>query len=69
MLDAEEVRDLILGKLKYRKCPCCDNNGVEYWDGETGMGASPSPSGINPEWLAWGSCENCNGLGFILYYE
>lgn len=54
MLDKEETRDLILGKLKYRKCPCCDNQGMEYWDGQTGMGANPSPSGIDPEWLTWG---------------
>ena len=69
MLYTEEVRDLILGKLKYRKCPCCDNNGLGYRDGETGVGASPSPSGISFECLSWGLCENCNGLGFILYYE
>ena len=31
VLDMEEVRDLILGKLKYRKCPECDNNGLQYW--------------------------------------
>jgi len=68
MLGLEETRDLILGKLKYRKCPCCDNQGIEYWDGNTGLGASSSPSNIPPEYLSWGSCENCNGLGFILYY-
>ena len=38
MLDTEEVRDLITGKLKHRKCPVCDNNGVVYWDGKTGEG-------------------------------
>jgi len=68
MLDTHEVRDLILGKLKYRKCPCCDNQGLEYWDGSTGMGVNPSPAGIDPENLSWGFCENCSGLGFILYY-
>lgn len=68
MLDAEEVRDLILGKLKYRKCPCCDNNGTVYWDGKTGEGESSSPSGIDPEWISYGGCENCKSLGYILYY-
>ena len=69
MLDTEDVRNLILGKLKHRKCPCCDNNGRVYYDGESGMGISASPSGINPDNLAIESCENCSGLAFILYYE
>jgi len=68
MLDLEETRDLILGKLKYRKCPYCDNTGREYWDGDTGLGVSPSPIGIDPDKLAQGPCDNCEGLGFILYY-
>ncbi len=66
MLDTEEVRDLIIGKLKRRKCPMCDNNGVVYWDGATGE--SSTPSGIDPENLSFGGCENCYGLGFILFY-
>ena len=68
MLDTEEVRDLILGELKYRKCPNCDNNGLEYWDNETGLGVSSSPVGIPKENIECGACDNCNGLGYILYY-
>lgn len=68
MLDTDEVRDLITGKLKHRKCPVCDNNGVVYWDGKTGEGENSSPSGIDADWLSYGACENCNGLGYILYY-
>ena len=69
MLDTDEVRDLITGKLKHRKCPECDNRGQVYWDGSTGMGENSSPSGIDPKNLSWGSCENCKGLGYILYKE
>ena len=68
MLDIEEIRDLITGKLKHRKCPTCDNNGTVYWDGKTGEGANSSPSGIDPQWLSFEGCENCKGLGYILYY-
>lgn len=68
MLDVEEVRDLIKGKLKHRKCPSCDNNGVVYYDGGTGMGVNSSPASIDPERLATESCEDCNGLAYILYY-
>lgn len=45
----------------------CDNNGYEYWDGESGMGVSPTPSGINPDNLAYGPCEECKGLGFYFF--
>ena len=36
----EELLAIILGKVQYRKCPCCDNHGLEYWD-ENGMGVGP----------------------------
>ena len=68
MLDIDEIRNLIAGKLKHRKCPACDNNGTVYWDGKTGEGEKSNPSGIDPQWLAFGGCENCKGLGYILYY-
>lgn len=67
-IEIDELKDLILGKIHWRKCPMCDADGRQYWDGETGMGVSASPSGINPEWLEWDNCDNCHGLGYILYY-
>lgn len=63
-ISIEELRNIILGKIQYKKCPCCDNNGFEYWD-EEGISVLPSPL---PEWgenYGKGICENCNGLGFI----
>lgn len=67
-IDIEELKDLIKGKIQWRKCPECDNNGLQYFDGATGMGVSSSPSGIDPEELAWENCDNCYGLAYILYY-
>lgn len=67
-IDIEELKDLIKGKIQWRKCPECDNNGLQYFDGATGMGVSASPSGIDPEELAWENCDNCHGLAYILYY-
>lgn len=66
MYDQEVVKGIILGTIKYRKCPSCDNNGRIYWDGQTGMGESSSPSNIDPEWLDYGTCPYCEGLGYIL---
>jgi len=67
-IDRDELKDLIEGKLKYRKCPCCDANGLQYYDGSTGLGVSASPSGIDPEWLTSEGCDNCGGLAYLLYY-
>ena len=69
MLDTEQVKDLIEGRLKYRNCPLCDSNGRVWYDGETGEGALPylHPS-ISEENAAWGTCDNCDGLSYLLYY-
>lgn len=65
--DIETIRGIIKGSIVPRKCPDCDVNGIQYWDGETGLGVSPTPSGIDPEWLDWGTCETCKGLSYILH--
>jgi hypothetical protein len=60
----EELREIILGKITFRKCPCCDNDGYEYWD-ENGISALPSP---HPSWkdnYTKGACQNCHGIGYI----
>ena len=61
----EALLNIILGKVHYRKCPCCDSDGRQYWDGN-GMGVGPCP---RPEWgedYGEGLCDNCGGLGYIL---
>lgn len=65
ILEWEEIRLLARKKAHYVKCPCCDIDGLQYWDGATGEGVSNSPSGIDPEWLERGNCENCEGIGFL----
>jgi hypothetical protein len=58
------IRDIILGRIQFQKCLCCDNNGKEYWD-ENGEGVCAFP---RPEWgenYSVGACENCEGLGFV----
>ena len=64
-LEWEEVRMLAREQAYFVKCPCCDMDGLQYWDGETGLGVSNTPSGINPEWLCSGYCDNCEGIGFL----
>lgn len=67
-IDLDELKMICKGKIGWRKCPDCDVNGLQYWDGETGLGVNNTPSGINPEWLESGACETCEGLGYQLYY-
>ena len=62
--DIEDFRKIILGKITFKKCPCCDNNGVEYWD-ETGTSVLPYPHKSWGDKYESGKCENCGGLGFI----
>ena len=64
VFDKEELRNIILGKVTYRKCPSCDNDGREYWD-ETGASVLPYP---HPDWgdnYNTGNCENCDGIGYV----
>lgn len=37
-IDAEDLQDICKGKIIWSKCPDCDVNGIQYWDGETSLG-------------------------------
>ena len=67
-LELRDVKDLIEGRLKYSKCPCCDSDGKVWFDLRTGEGGLPyPPPGITEEDLDWETCHNCDGLSYILY--
>ena len=67
-LETEDVKDLIEGGLKYRKCPCCDGDGRVWFDGRIGEGGLPyPPPGIPDSALDYESCNKCEGLSYILY--
>ena len=61
-LSAEEIRNIITGKTTYRKCPLCDDNGIEYlrYD-ENGYEVGPDFQG---EFFR-DDCANCDGVAFI----
>ena len=62
----EEVREIIQGKVNFRKCPCCDNNGQEWWDGATGTGVGPSaPANCAEDDICHDDCQACHGLAYI----
>ena len=69
-LDITEIKDLIEGRIKYRKCPCCDTNGTVWFDSTKTSGVLPYPhTGIPEEDLGWETCHNCDGLSYILYRQ
>lgn len=59
--DSGWLRDVITGKIRFRKCPLCDPNGVEIqaYD-ENG---EPCTSD-HPEATRY-KCENCDEVGFL----
>ena len=64
VIDTDDLRKIITGETKYRKCLKCDNNGQEYWD-ETGVSVLPYP---HPDWgnnFESGECDTCDGVGFV----
>lgn len=65
--DTSTLRQLGLGKVVWKQCGFCKGSGTVYYDGATGLGASHSPSGIDPEWLTFDSCDECLGIGFHFY--
>ena len=63
-VEKEWLRKVISGKITFKKCLCCDNNGREYWD-ENGVSVLPYP---HPDWgedYCDGPCQNCDGIGFV----
>ena len=62
-VEVEWLRDVILGKIAFKKCPQCDMNGTEYW---TRDGISIHPTQVKDILeVERGSCQNCDGLGFV----
>ena len=63
-LGIDELRDIITGKTKFRKCLKCDANGLIYWDAE-GVATLPYvPEGWNGDYES-GPCDMCGGLGYV----
>lgn len=65
----EWLRDVIKGKIEWRRCPDCLGRGY-LWFGEEEVhpNQSLSEEQLEEECGQWGStefCENCGGLGYI----
>ena len=59
----DEMRQTIIGKVNWSKCPQCDGTGYENWD-EDGFNVK-SGNTDDPN-RASGGCENCEELGYIV---
>lgn len=65
-IDFDDLYSLVRDKIKVTKCKECDLDGYQYWDDRYDVGLQNNPSGIDPNHLTCDSCENCNGLGYVL---
>ena len=45
-LGIREIKELIEGRIKYRKCPCCDIDGIVWFDSTRTSGVLPYPPQI-----------------------
>lgn len=61
-VEKEWLRDVILGKIKFKKCMKCDAEGYEWWTEE---GVPLHPSQASPDRDNSGQCEQCDGLGYV----
>lgn len=70
-VETDWLRDVILGKIEWRKCPDCAGKGVEFFNGESGAVWSDMRDSQQVveealgEDFAMDTCESCKGLGFI----
>jgi len=64
--ETEYLNQVIRGIIKFRKCPNCDNEGIElqHYSGETGEPCLPTDTEAFREF-----CDDCEGLGFIQISE
>jgi len=69
------LREVILGKIEWRKCPTCAGKGVEYFNGDSGAvwGDMRDSQEVVEDALgddfAKEACSHCMGLGFIEHQE
>jgi len=65
------LREVILGKIEWRKCPTCAGKGVEYFNGDSGAvwGDMRDSQEVVEDALgddfAKEACSHCMRLGFI----
>lgn len=61
ILSSEELREIIIGKAQYRKCPACDSKGLEL----AAYDFAGNPCHNDHEEAQHFPCDACNGLGYL----
>lgn len=73
-LSTEQYRDVIEGKIHFRKCPSCNGHGYDYYDTTTGEIVDRHNDNLLQSLklefsLSTDSCEICKGLGYVQSYS
>jgi len=68
-IESKELRDIILGKITFRKCPMCYGEGNMFWTEASEDNCSKRTYEEAGGWGVEGNstdwCDTCNGVGFI----
>jgi hypothetical protein len=61
-IDSDDLRAIITGKVKYRKCPFCNDKGRVFSIDDENYFTEPKA-----EWSNYVDdyCDNCDGLGYV----
>ena len=57
----EWLRGVINGEIRFRKCPTCDNNGIEH----QAYNAEGTPCDADDDTAERYPCEKCDGIAYI----
>ena len=73
-LSTEEFRDVIEGRVHFRKCPSCAGHGYEYYNSSTGELVDRLDDSLLQKLqaefeLSTDCCDICRGLGYIQSYS
>ena len=64
-IENRQLNLLIRGKLDIRKCPSCDNDGIDI----VAYDENGEPCDSLCDSATRYPCEDCGGIGFIINYE
>lgn len=64
-IEPEELRDIILGKQEYRRCPQCDGRGRVFYLNSSDEAVSFKVYDESDDKDQDDQCDNCNGVGYL----
>ena len=70
-VEPEYLREIITGKIQFRKCPICFGTGVEWWEWDEAQEnvkrniTEDEAAGMDSEQVGSEPCRDCEEIGFV----